>query len=101
MGRITAEIAPGTDHPTLDSIKQRNTGTTATTTTRRRSLLPAVTGEASTIRCRVAPAKTETPPLGGYTTPSNSVYSIDGEMEEVDTIGTAHVQHVSPAAASC
>jgi hypothetical protein len=25
MGRITAEIAPGTDHPTLDSIKQRNT----------------------------------------------------------------------------
>ena len=27
MGRITAEIAPGTDHPTLDSIKQRNTHT--------------------------------------------------------------------------
>ena len=25
MGRITAEIAPGTDHPTLDSTKQRNT----------------------------------------------------------------------------
>ena len=25
MGQITAEIAPGTDHPTLDSIKQRNT----------------------------------------------------------------------------
>ena len=25
MGRITAEIAPGADQPTLDSIKQRNT----------------------------------------------------------------------------
>jgi hypothetical protein len=25
MGRITAEIAPKTDHPTLDSITQRNT----------------------------------------------------------------------------
>ena len=27
MGRITAEIAPGTDHHTLDSIKQRHTHT--------------------------------------------------------------------------
>jgi hypothetical protein len=29
MGRIAAEIAPGTDHPALDSIKQRNTRLTA------------------------------------------------------------------------